>query len=286
MHPAATATPRPARAEKPKTPDIVNRRMAYLEAEIDLASGALETVRARVKAAQNVTGDDPTAADAIKRLTARRVQTIQHIDELSRLHNAAKAWLEVAGALEFVKAAGKIPDNPDALKSAIEALRVEIAKTKLELSEISRAPTTISNLKGQVTAFVSALAVKGKPPTCSVQPDGRINIDFSSGGYPGQAIHYLAWLHPAAMTERLVKEFEERQAHLSRTPMTADEKQDRTAELKAKLEKIERKEVAFVEAAIDAEVTGMRFRADTAIDAFLGVRALRPPVSYAKVLSA
>ena len=88
------------------------------------------------------------------------------------------------------------------------------------------------------------------------------------------------------MIERLVKEIEERQAHLGRTAMTADERRDRLVELKAKLEKAERKDVALTEAAIEAEITGIRYRPDTDVSAFLGVRALRPPISYARVLTA
>ena len=286
LHPAAAATPRPPRPEKPKTPSIVARRMAYLDAELDLANGMLETIRARIKAAQNITGNDPTAADAIARMTARRVQIVTRVDELSRLRNAAKAWLEVAGPVEFVKAAGKIPETPEALKAAIEDLRIVIAQTKLEITEVSRAPTAITNLKAQVTAYVTALAAKGTPPTCSIQPDGTVKIDFSTAGYPALAIHYLAWLHPAVMVERLVKEIEEKQAHLGRTAMAANERRDRLAELKAKLEKAERKDAALTEAAIEAEITGMRYRPDTDVSTFLGVRALRPPASYAKILSA
>lgn len=264
-----------------KLPPVTTKRLALLDVEIDLAHGALATIKARADAIHNAVdpSNDPTAKDELERLTARRVQARGKLDALANMRNQADAWLKRVTVVEEVKVrlAPDVIAEPLALKQSIETLRSEIATAKAELAEVERAPTKIENLKGQVTAYVQALARIGAPPTCMIEKEGLIKIDFSEAGHHKPAHCLFAWLYPDQMIERLVSEIKERQAQTGRTPMSADEKRQRADELRAKLDKMERRDAALTTAALEAEVPHVTFRADTSIPCLLGIRALREP---------
>jgi chromosome segregation ATPase len=264
-----------------KLPAVTAKRLALLDVEIDLAHGTLATIKARTDAIHNAVdpSNDPTAKDELERLTARRVQATGKLDALASMRNRADEWLKRVTTIEEVKTrlAPDLIAEPLTLKQSIEAQRAEIAAAKSELADIERAPTKIENLKGQVTAYVQSLARIGAPPTCLIEKDGLIKIDFSEAGHHKPAHCVFAFLAPDLMVERLVSEIKERQARTGRTPMSADEKRQRADELRAKLDKMERRDAALTTAALEAEVPGVTFRADTAIPALLGIRALREP---------
>lgn len=281
-HPAAQAGPehRTPRAEKPRTPPIVAYRMAYLEAEIDLLQGTLQTVASRIKAGQTALHEgDAQAREANAALTARRVAATERYNALLVLRNQCAAWLQVAGTLEDARPKIKVPTNPTDFAEAITELRLSIRRLKEQLAQVTAAPVKPANLKSQVRQMVHNLAAKGRPPTAQIKSDGSVNVDFTTAGYSAPPFAYLAWLMPDQMVERIVADITERQAHLGRTAMTADERRDKIAELKAALDKAERRDVFLTGKWIDEGGTNFVFRADTEVSAFLGVRALRNPVS-------
>jgi hypothetical protein len=282
-HPAAQAGPeqRAPRPAKPATPGIVAVRMAFLEAEIDLLQGTLATIQSRIKAMQAALhSGDAQAVEANAALMARKTKATERYNALLALRNQCTAWLQVAGTLEDARPKIKVPTMPSALDDAITDLRVEINSTKESLAKVSSSPVKPVNLKGQVRAFVLALAAKGRPPTATIRPDGRIDVRFDEAGYAPNPASLVAWLNPDQMTERLVADITERQAQMSRpATMTAEEKAERIAELKKQLDKAERRDAYLTARAIDSGSSSFVFRTDTAVDAFLGVRALRPPLS-------
>jgi hypothetical protein len=254
--------------------------MAYLEAEIDLCQGTLATIQSRIKAGQDALhAGDAIAIEANAALMARRTETTARYNALSVLRNQCVAWLQVCGKIEDARPRIKVPGTPSALDEAITELRFDIIRTKKELAAVMGAPVKPQNLKSQVRQMVLNLARQGKPPTAQIKSDGSVNVDFTTAGYAAQPFAYLAWLDPDKMVERIVADIQDRQAHLGRTAMTADERRDKIAELKEQLDTAERRDAYLTGRAIDNGSTSFVFRADTAVDAFLGVRALRAPVS-------
>ena len=288
MHPVAEVTrdPRSASAEKPKLPSIAAKRLAYLETEIDMLHGQMESIRERLKRAQNSSALDPSdeaAVEIARNLTAKRMEIRGRIDGLAKLMNEANEWLPRAqrlGPLTDARPRGRIPQGEDDLKQAIGTLRSEISTTKILLGEAQRAGVTPVNLEQQVRHFVASLATKGRPQTVSVGPDGKLDLDFKSWDTPPTAQALLAWLDPQALTKRLIEEVKERQANGGREVLTAEQRAERIAELTAKLDAAERREVLLVETAIGLDM-GYAFRPDTSIAAFLGVKATREPTKRA-----
>jgi hypothetical protein len=125
-----------------------------------------------------------------------------------------------------------------------------------------------------------------KPPTAQIKSDGSVNVDFTTAGYAAQPFAYLAWLMPDQMVERIVADIQDRQAHLARPALTADERRDKIAELKAQLDTAERRDAYLTATAIDRDILDITFRTDTAVDAFLGVRAHRAPLSHRAIQEA
>jgi hypothetical protein len=284
-HPVATASrdQRPAAPAKPKLPSIAAKRLAYLETEIDLLHGQMESIRERLKRAQNSSALDPNdeaSVEIARNLTAKRMEVRGRIDGLAKLMNEANEWLPRAmrlGPLTDARPKGRIPQGEDDLKQAIGTLRSEITTTKILLGETQRAGVAPVNLEGQVRQYVATIAQKGRPQTVSVGSDGKVDLDFKSWDVPPSAHALLAWLDPQALTKRLVAEIQERQANGGREVLTAEQRAERIAELTAKLDAAERREVLLVETAIDRDIGGYAFRPDTSIAAFLGVRATREP---------
>ena len=281
MHPIAAQTRTPSVA-KPKLPSVVSLRMGYLESELDILHGQMETIRGRLKAAQNTMAldpDDEAVVEIVRNLTAKRMEAVGRIDGLRKLHNEANEWLPRAlrlGPVTDQRPRGRIPHDEADLLHSIGTLRSEINRAKVDLMDVKRASTAPVNLEGQVRTFVATLAAKGRPPQASVAPDGTVNLDFTSWDSPISAYALMAWMDPQALTKRLVAEITERQAQTGRQVMTASERAERIAELTAKLDAAERREVLLVETAIDRGIA-FTFRPDTAIDAFLGVKAARQP---------
>lgn len=239
--------------------------------------------RERLKRAQNSIALDPSdeaSVEIARNLTAKRMETRGRIDGLAKLMNEANEWLPRAmrlGPLTDARPKGRIPRGEDDLRQSIGTLRSEITATKILLGETERASVAPSNLEGQVSQYVASLAQKGKPQTVSVGPDGKVNLDFTSWDKPPSAHALLAWLDPQTLTKRLIEEVKERQANGGREVLTAEQRAERIAELTAKLDQAERREVLLVEICLERDIGGYAFRPDTSIAAFLGVRATREP---------
>lgn len=261
-----------------KMPKCVAKRIAYLDIEISDSKDRLQSLKTRFERARgDAQRGDQGAAEEVARLQGKRTQVLGRLDALARLRNGIDEWLGAAVnrgmPLQEFSRNYKIPQGA-ALKDAIETIRSEIMQAKAELADVKRAPTRIESLRKQVTAHVLALAKQGAPMSISTD-NGLLRIDWLSMGGPVAPHKYLAWMDPNAMIERLIDEIEERQSHSGRKPLTPGEKQARIEELSAIIEKAERKEVALVDAAIDAEITGIEHRADISIPVFLGVQPVQ-----------
>lgn len=264
-----------------KLPRCVARRIAYVDLEVDGLHATLANLKKRLERAnddKHIRGDQ-TAAEEIERLVAKRTQVTGRLDAMSRLRNDMHEWLSAAANRgmklhEYDRKPPKLPKDTATLKDMIDRLRGEIGQLKAELDQVKRAPVKVEKLRKQVSAYVHALAKQGAPANITTE-NGQLRIEFTHMGAAVQPHKYLAWLFPQEMTNRLVEEIEERQALNGRRPMTIGEKEIQIEEIEAALEKAERKEIAFVDAAIEAEVPGIQHRVDVSIPVFLGVQPVK-----------
>ncbi len=266
-----------------KLPRCVTRRIAYLDLEIETLLQTIQSLKGRLNRAQehqHVHGDQ-AAGEEIALIQAKRVQATGRLDEVKRLRGAIDQWLSRAAYHNIKlqeadrKFGPKLSIDDNALKERIDKARGEIAQLKAEMFDVRRAPVAIPDLKKQVSAYVYALAKEGGPKAVSAD-NGKLKIEFTSMSGATISPHkYLAWLDPQRMIDRLVQEFEERQALNGRKAMSAGEKETELEEMEAALEKLERREIAMVDMALDRELRGVQHRTDVNIAAFLGIEQVK-----------
>jgi hypothetical protein len=161
----------------------------------------------------------------------------------------------------------------DDLLKQIDDTRSEIASAKDELALVKRAPMVRPDIEKQVQQWVAEKAMRGMP---MVKIAGaHIEVDFRdhAGGWSSSASDRLAaalaWLNPDAMTAQLLKQVNRSLG--TQSALTEEERESRIAELTERLDDLERREEALIEAAIAGGHAVMR-RVDASPSAVLGIR--------------
>jgi hypothetical protein len=237
-----------------------NKFAAIAQAADEAATIARRSVE-RVNDLRKALGNNPNHAsaeeisDEIARLQLTLPLQQQRHRDLAALVTNLRGFIEGLGPHVALSTA-KVPKlnlTDETVKQAIERTRDEIATVRSDLSLVQVAPPPKAELRKRVKAHVQDLAERGCP-VVSVDAN-RTNLAFRWRSYqaltPGMSgddvAATLAWLFPDDMTKRLL-------AEVDRMPepaiaLSADDKRNRVAELKAKIDALEREEEALVEKA-------------------------------------
>jgi hypothetical protein len=160
----------------------------------------------------------------------------------------------------------------EGLADALLQTRREVGDTQRELVAVRNAPPTVAEQRAKITAQIAAWSQEGTPVR---SPDGSLQMAdqmlFAGSGQPLvapmlSATRLLCWLFRDEMLEALLAGLGEG----SDEGLSAAERKQRTAELEARIRRLEHEEEALVTQALDAGLEVHR-RPDASGFALLGL---------------
>jgi hypothetical protein len=192
----------------------------------------------------------PRDADPRAQLERERDRHSSRHRAISGLLHKVNEWLmrlHPNTVLEVVPAEDIKLRDGETWVDAIEATRNEITALQGQLQVIRAAPLPVEDQIKCVAEYVEKTARLARPAV-SIVKDGAVRVAFKDVFVePEQVLSLLAWIDPEKVRDALTGVLEAQPRVLG--AMTASEKQQRMAELEAKLLELERQEEALIELA-------------------------------------
>jgi hypothetical protein len=237
-----------------------------------------------VRAAQSrLSGLGPGAdSGLVAQLTRERDRHAARHRALAALGHKINEWLmrlPANAVLEMMPAADIKLRDGETWIDAIEATRKDVSSLQGQLQVVRAAPLPLDDQRQAVAAYVERLGRQAQPAVSVVQ-NGTLRVGFRDVLVEAeQTLALLAWIDPEKVRDALTGLLEGAPRVVG--AMGASEKQQRLAELEAKLLELERAEEALVEQANKSGIDILR-RPDASPPCVLGVivkaRAAKPQV--------
>ena len=239
-------------------PGKAKAKLVEIVAERDSAVDLAQVTTQRLK---QLPPGDPLAG----RLRTLQGRQIERRDALQAIARELVAYVErLPDTAMFVMAepVEAKPRDGMTIAETVEQLRDEIEGVKNHLLLCAAAPLPKANLKALVREHVAQLAAYGRP---TVRPERgqRVRIDFSGlqssyGFGPQEVFSILCAFDGERMSKLLEAQVDALPDATFRHAMTAAEQTQRTAQLEARLDQLEREEEGLIEAAATEGLEIMR----------------------------
>jgi hypothetical protein len=265
-------------------PPAARAKLIRLEGEASDARDAANSAAKRMgelRKALTYSANPPPNAAALDveltRLDKQRSAQDRRHRELAALTTNISDWLRSLRnvVLEPVRPVPVTLTKNVSLPDMITSVQDDIGVVQSQLYAIEHAPPPVAELKQSAREYVAGLAQRGRP---RVSADGKgLRVHFSDpeafGVSNKSSLPFLAWLHQDAMVAALVREIDGMRPHPG--ALTGEQKTQRMAAARQKLEALERTEEQLITLAQEQGFAVLR-RADASPAAVLGVTVTRP----------
>lgn len=248
-------------------------KLADMVEEADEAHAIVHSISRRINELEKQAGYNPARVSAELRADldyqrAKLPAAQQRHAHLLQLVTRLRDWiarLRPNVELRDVPPRSGRPVKDGSYAQAVDKLRADIDKLKAEHQSVRAALPTLDEVNGEIDAWITELAARGKP-----------TLRDRTSQFPRNpsALELAAWLHPDALRQRLRQDVDgEREA--DRAVLSKEEKATKLAELDATILQLERDEEALIMLALMEHEQHILRRLDASPESMLGVTVAR-----------